>query len=240
MPKSHYNANYYAKFRLHHPLKQKLINYIDAKGPVWYYLIKNFSRHSSLLDYGCGSGLFLARASSHFQTTGIDSSSTALKLAAKNTQHQSSLILGKLSALQKLPSASYQIITCFDVIEHIANFNKYLDEFKRLLAPGGVLVISVPNTQSLARSIAGGNWWAYEDSTHLNLYNRNQWLKILDQHQLKLIKIFPSGIINHPLQPYRLTGGLLLLHYFTQTLALLNFPLPTWLSDVDTYILIKL
>ena len=106
-------------------------------------------KDKSILDYGCGSGIFLQALSPEInQGTGVDLDIEVAKkiISAKN------IVLNEIKSEKDIESFSnIDIITSFDVLEHIPNLEPLLDTFKKILAPEGKLIISGPTENFLYR-----------------------------------------------------------------------------------------
>lgn len=118
-----------------------------------------------LLDFGCGGGSFLERL--HLQgwkVTGLDVAPAAVD-RVRNSLNLPALV-GSLPhpALQK---ASYDVITMWQALEHVHEPTAILRAAHRLLAPGGKLVVSVPNIDSLAFRWFGSCWYGLDLPRHL-------------------------------------------------------------------------
>lgn len=237
--RKHFSGMYYQKFKQVGAFKQSLFRIlIDSRQPVLRVLKKKFSFQSKLLDFGCGTGLFAYHASLHFDYFGIDFSKDAILTAKKNVS-DAKFAVGSLSQLKKIPSDSVDVITCFDVLEHIRDFESYLDQFWRILSPTGWLVSSSPIVDSLSLKIKESGWLGFEDPSHIRLISRGEWKHVLLNNGFIPLRIYSSGIINSPTPEWRISGWLRLLHYISQPLALLGFSLPAWATDEDYYVCIK-
>jgi 2-polyprenyl-3-methyl-5-hydroxy-6-metoxy-1,4-benzoquinol methylase len=100
------------------------------------------------LDIGCGTGYgsdYLARQGAQTVVAG-DISGDAVALACRENSANIILDLQKFDATA-LPFAgsSFELVTAFEVIEHIRDCEKLVAEAHRVLAPGGTLVLSTPN-----------------------------------------------------------------------------------------------
>jgi ubiquinone/menaquinone biosynthesis C-methylase UbiE len=109
--------------------------------------LKNGDR---VLELGCGSAYFetvLRRRFSgvEFQYVGLDMSAEALSTSAKFIDPQrSKLITGDVCHVPENDS-SFDVVLYLDVIEHVADDRASLNEVRRLLKPGGTLILSTPN-----------------------------------------------------------------------------------------------
>jgi len=96
-----------------------------------------------VLEAGCGSSSHLPLDSS-WELTGIDLSERQLK----NNHHLHEKVLGNLET-HKWDAARFDMIICWDVIEHLPNPQSALKNLMDALAPGGVLVLAFPNLFSV-------------------------------------------------------------------------------------------
>lgn len=115
----------------------------------------------SALDVGCGGGLLcepLARM--EFAVTGLDAAPENVEVA---TAHAGAMGLtidyrdGSAEALAEAMPGAFDLVTCLEVVEHVADLDSFLAALERLLAPGGLLIFSTPNRtpQSYAVLIVG-------------------------------------------------------------------------------------
>jgi SAM-dependent methyltransferase len=110
--------------------------------------LETFARGGRVLDVGAGTGAFLhtLAQSGHWHLDGTEISAQAVELASLH--YGITLRHGALADFD-LPGQSYDVITLWHVLEHVPNVRTTLKEVARLLAPGGMAVIAVPN-ESLA------------------------------------------------------------------------------------------
>ena len=138
----------------------------------------------TVLEVGCGAGRFGLALRKRQESmgkeiimTGIEFDST-VALEAKGVFHK--LLVGDFASLApQLPSAQWDCVIGNDVLEHLENPWAALSQCLRLLAPGGHLVLSVPNVRFFGnvKSLVLNGQWRYEDSgildrTHLRFFTR--------------------------------------------------------------------
>ena len=124
----------------------------EVRGPIWYEhwhryaFVASIVRGLRVLDAACGEGygsFLLARAAA--QVTGIDISGDAVTHARERYASSNlAFIQGSVTKLP-FPDHSVDVVVSFETIEHLAPQREMLAEFRRVLAPTGVLVISSPN-----------------------------------------------------------------------------------------------
>lgn len=126
----------------------------------WHYAKIQEAIHSlqlksgdNVLDVGCGSGLVSSFMADHegVTVTAIDSNQSALDFARRKFQkHNLTYTMGLLDELA-LPPQSFDKIIFLEVIEHISEKQgaEVLKTFYKLLKPGGIVVVSTPNKNSL-------------------------------------------------------------------------------------------
>lgn len=119
-------------------------------------MIKKTKKDGRLLDIGCGNGYFLTRAKeSGFDVEGQEISPLFVNFCRQNldlTVHS-----GELESLN-LEAGSYDVITMFDVIEHVYDPGKLLKECRRLLKPDGLLVVTTHDIGNFFAKLYGVKW----------------------------------------------------------------------------------
>jgi 2-polyprenyl-6-hydroxyphenyl methylase/3-demethylubiquinone-9 3-methyltransferase len=105
------------------------------------------------LDVGCGAGLLaepLARLGA--QVTAIDPAEELIAAALEHAAGQGLAIDYRAAAVENL-EGEFDLITAVEVIEHTADPQQFLISLARRLAPGGLLVMSTPNSTNWSRLI---------------------------------------------------------------------------------------
>ena len=81
------------------------------------------------------------------------------------------------------PTASFDAITLYHVLEHISELNPFLSELRRVLKPGsGTLVIEVPNGESLQSRLQKADWPYVHPHDHLYYFSLYSLPKLLQKH----------------------------------------------------------
>ncbi|MGH2638356.1 MAG: class I SAM-dependent methyltransferase [Rhabdochlamydiaceae bacterium] len=115
--------------------------------PVFQYGIEAVSKlvkPGKLLDDGCGTGEFLDLAQKFgWDAMGIELSENAGSFAVKKGLK---VEIGTLTG-KNYPAERFDVVTVWDVLEHLSAPRKEVEAIWRVLRPGGIVVIRVPNTQ---------------------------------------------------------------------------------------------
>lgn len=111
-----------------------------------YAIALDLVQNKEVLDIACGEGyganLLSVRAA---HVTGLDKDDAVIKQASTRYKKDNlRFITGNAEELS-LPAGEYDIVTSFETIEHVANQSKMIAELKKMLKPGGLLIISTPN-----------------------------------------------------------------------------------------------
>lgn len=122
-----------------------------------------------LLDIGCGGGAFLNKMkASGWTVEGLDFDSEAVRAAIETYGVQA-----RVGSLEEIgyASESFDAITMHHVIEHVYHPVTLLREIRRILKPGGRLIVVTPNSNSWGHEWFGENWRGLEPPRHVRLFN---------------------------------------------------------------------
>lgn len=109
------------------------------------HLVKRYSKGTHLLDIGSGDGHFLEVATEDgYVCEGTEFSNAGM---ARTEKRGFDLHFGQLLDLQ-LRSSFYDVVTIWHVLEHVPNPGDVLREAYRILKPGGIIVVAVPNEEN--------------------------------------------------------------------------------------------
>lgn len=122
-----------------------------------------------LLDVGCSCGYFMEVAASHgFDVHGVEFSPNAI--AAARLDIRARIVEGSLETLPD--TGLFDVVSAFDIIEHVPNPRVFLRDCARRLKPGGALLISTPDTEHYLRHVMGRRWPMLQPMQHLHLFSR--------------------------------------------------------------------
>lgn len=148
-------------------------------------VIKRTTEQGNVLDIGAGIGAFLhAMKEKGWKVTGLEPDQGARERAAQLF----GIELQDVSVLHQLEQESFDAITLWHVLEHVHQLHPYIEQLKKLLRPGGKILIAVPNYQSLDSSIYGVYWAAYDVPRHLYHFSPLAMQTLMEQHGLKILE----------------------------------------------------
>jgi len=128
-------------------------------------------RRPRILDVGCGTGANLLMLSQYGDAEGVDVSEDALAFC-----HERGLEKVKLGAAEALPydDGTFDLVTALDVVEHLDDDLAGLREMRRVLRPGGRVLLFVPTFMFL---------WGLQDdvSHHRRRYRMPELRRVLEQ-----------------------------------------------------------
>jgi 2-polyprenyl-3-methyl-5-hydroxy-6-metoxy-1,4-benzoquinol methylase len=153
---------------------------IEAEwGFRWRYVLRTLQPHTArpkLLDVGAGNGYFvyLARTEFGLGADGLEISAAEADFARDTFGIE--LLRGDLSIVTE----RYDVVTSFNVLEHVKQPITLLTEMSDRLAPGGLLVLTTPNPSCIHRRLRGLNGWNMVcPPHHINLFTRTALQEML-------------------------------------------------------------
>lgn len=118
---------------------------IDAEHRGRYWWAAQIAAGKDVLDVACGTGYgseILAEAGAN--VTAVDLSESALAAASARLGDKASVLRGDIRELP-LDDDAFDLVVCWETIEHIEEGDRALAEFRRVLRPDGILLVSSPN-----------------------------------------------------------------------------------------------
>jgi len=149
-------------------------------------LINKYQSKFNLLDYGCGTGEFLATCKdAGWTVSGVEPSDDA---RVKNRKD-----LHVVDDLSKI-TTQVNAITMWHVLEHIHDLSETLAKLRSLLTNNGTVFIAVPNHESYDAQYYKGCWAGYDVPRHLWHFNKDNIKTLLTRHNLRLQSIIPMKL----------------------------------------------
>jgi SAM-dependent methyltransferase len=138
----------------------------------------------TLLDVGCATGVFLAAGSGQWDTCGIEPSGAAVRYA--RTHFGLRIHHGTLETAD-LPLHSFDVITLWDVLEHVHQPAHTLAQVRQLLRPDGIVVLRLPNRDSWDARLFGRSWAGLDAPRHLMVPDTPTTQRLLEQAGFKIL-----------------------------------------------------
>ncbi len=133
----------------------------------------------ALLDLGCWVGFLPSEAKARgWETVGIEPSEYASAFARDRLGLD---VRTETMEGADLPAHAYDAVVMADVIEHLPRPGESLDRVRKLLKPGGVLYLQLPDAGSAVARRMGAKWWSVLP-THVQYFSRESLARLLDRH----------------------------------------------------------
>ncbi len=168
-----------------------------AQGDLWIKKQRNLLRyrvigktHASgpVLDVGCGFGHFLLTGRElGYAVRGVE----MCRENAEFVENRFGIPVWQGDFLDCPETESFEVITLWDALEHIQNADRVVAKASRLLKDGGLLVVQVPQADSLIARLLGSRWWAMGPD-HANYFSKKTVRLLLEKNGLEVKRIRSS------------------------------------------------
>lgn len=248
------------------PSKSRLTGYYKdnyyEKPSIFFGLIralrkKAFSKMppGKILDVGCGEGTFLlAMSQAGWQCYGTEVSKSSQEFSGRLKEKGIRVHYGELTEAG-LGAASFDLVTLWQVAEHLRNPKEYMQVAQRLLKKGGSLFISVPNIGSMSFALLKCKWFHLDLPRHLFHFNPKSISFLLENNGFEIVRITHNSFEFNPfgvLQSFYNSLGLEfnflyktlksktrdrgLNHYVALLLTIISLPITVPISIVLAYL----
>jgi 2-polyprenyl-3-methyl-5-hydroxy-6-metoxy-1,4-benzoquinol methylase len=151
-----------------------------AKSQV--HLVQEYASGTNLLDIGCAQGFFLFSAyQAGYTTKGIEISQDAAEYARREFGLD---IEAKPFEELRFAENHFDVVTLWQVLEHVPYPLAVLQEVHRILKPGGLLAVSTPDIGGISARIFGKRWWDIK-RLHVNQFTIKTLTDILQNAGFK-------------------------------------------------------
>ena len=179
----------------------KIISFITSY-LIYFRIIQNNKKSLKILDFGAGSGAFInyVKQNTNLEAYGIETSEKAF-------QHLFNIHGNKVSNANILSQSFFEnkkfdAITLFHVLEHLEDPKEYLNKLISKLNKGGLLLIEVPNINSLESILFKKYFFHLDLPRHLYHFNKNSLSYLLNKTDLEEIKfVFSFSFLSFLLCP---------------------------------------
>ncbi len=210
-----FSNNFLSKFYSLDYYPQGIISKIifDLFSIVRVSKISKYKKRGDVLDIGCGDGRFLLSCKKKgYGVYGIEGSVAARQVA----KSKGIFVYSKGFLKENFKGKKFDVITLWQVLEHIDDPNVYLKKIKSILKKEGLLYIGVPNIESSQYKLFRKNWFHLDMPRHLFAYSPKTLRGMLEKNSFKVIKI------DHDYLEYNPLG--FVQSFFNLILPVFNFP----------------
>jgi len=155
-----------------------------------------------ILEIGCATGELLLQAKQlGAETHGLEISDYAASVAREKGLN---VITGTTDD-EPFENGSFDIVMCFEVIEHVISPQKFAKQLASLLKPGGFLLISTPNYACVYRY--GEQWFGFQESfEHIYFFSLNALNKLFINAKMQFKYTESSKFIGGPIEHFGVIG----------------------------------
>jgi SAM-dependent methyltransferase len=139
-----------------------------------------------ILDVGCATGLFLAAGSAQWQKVGVELTASAADLARQ--QFGLHVYQGTLEQAP-LVGQQFDVITMWDVLEHLHDPHMALLRVRELLQPGGVFVARVPSLAAWDARLWGRYWAGLDQPRHMFVPDETTLTALLERAGFRVVAL---------------------------------------------------
>ena len=174
----HSNKEGYEDYELIRQLRQKTFE-------KWYAEIRPFLKRTCgrALDIGCAAGYFMGILKADgWEVRGIE---------LDDSMHGALRAQGHTIFTQPLEffdrAETYDLITLFDVLEHLPQLQSDVSKLASLLADQGCLALVTPNIDSFQRKLCGTRWFQFKPTEHIYYFSPATIRRLFEPHGLRVV-----------------------------------------------------
>ncbi len=146
-----------------------------------------------VLDLGCGDGAFTTALAPEVATiVGADVAEAALR-RARGRDPELDLRLVGIDGPLPFDDGAFDLVWSSEVIEHVADTARWLSEARRVLAPGGRLLVTTPNHGRVRLALGGIERFSEPLGDHLHLYTARSLARLLDEFGFDPVTVRAAG-----------------------------------------------
>lgn len=159
---------------------------IERTGRRRFRLIRRFATPGPMLDIGCAHGFYMnAAREAGWRPVGLEISEHACRHAREHFGHE--VFRGALQDYTT-PSESFDLVTMWDVLEHLTNPAAHVARCARLLRPDGILSIITPDVSSLHARLLGRRWVEFrKPREHIYYFRRDNVRRLMEKNGFEVV-----------------------------------------------------
>ena len=157
------------------------------------FLLAHVRTGARALDLGCGDGRLTAEmADAGAKPVGVEIADAALD-RARASYSELDFRLAPIEGPLPFEDGSFELVWASEVIEHVADTARWLSEARRVLAPGGRLLVTTPSHGRLRIMVGGIERFSEPLGDHLHLYTRSSLGQLLEEFGFHDVEIRMAG-----------------------------------------------
>lgn len=157
------------------------------------FLLAHVRAGARALDLGCGDGRLTAEmADAGAKPVGVEIANAALD-RARASYSELDFRLAPIAGPLPFEDGSFELVWASEVIEHVADTARWLSEARRVLAPGGRLLVTTPSHGRLRVMVVGIERFSEPLGDHLHLYTRSSLGQLLEEFGFPDVEIRTAG-----------------------------------------------
>ena len=184
--------------RLYKKASLECLNYNFANRKDWQLSTKWINRINSggsIIDIGCWDGSFLEKFGEDWKPYGIEIN---IQAASKARDRGITILAENFSDISQLNS-NFNVVTAFDVIEHVENPLSFVENLSKITEDDGLIIISSGNTEAITWKIMGSKYSYCTNPEHISFIN-SPWCYYVAKRlnlNIEYIKKFSHSEINN-------------------------------------------
>jgi 2-polyprenyl-3-methyl-5-hydroxy-6-metoxy-1,4-benzoquinol methylase len=159
--------------------------------------IKKLGIKGRHLDIGCGSGHLMKISAS----LGLSPEGVELNAGILRAMREAGFIVHDREIGDKYyADGQYSLVTMSHVMEHIDDLHTFVGNVRRLLAPGGRVMMSMPFIYGLMPNLLRTCWYGHGSGQHLNFFSKESMVILLEKHGFEIEDIVVESMDYSPLR----------------------------------------
>jgi len=157
------------------------------------FLLGDVTPGARVLDVGCGEGTFTAElVAMGASPVGVDVAEAALRRARARVPG-ADFVRVQFDGELPFADGSFALAWASEVIEHVGDTARWLSELRRVLEPGGVLLVTTPSHGRLRVALGGVERFSPPLGDHLHLYTRRSLARTLREFGFSEVTVRLAG-----------------------------------------------
>lgn len=157
-----------------------------------FEIIEEYTDKGRLLDVGCAMGFFIDEAHKRgWEVAGLDVSQFAAEYVKERFGHDA--YNGSLLDFD-FPEDSFDLVTMYDVIEHVPDPKAYVQAVAKIIKQGGIFELATPDIGSIPARLTGKSWIGYKLSEeHVYYFSVKTLTRLLDEAGFDVVNVRHVG-----------------------------------------------